>query len=273
MLLILLPALLLLLVPNAKATDNTTLAYVECPDDVQTFTALTEMVFEGRSGPPSDAEETVLRLGLRNVYNTISEENCDSFFRRISNLTMIGMSGMAGGMEMDSNITSVNRMGGMGRLLQQNFTVGTINTTDDVSLVRMSYEVVGTCRGCALTQAGSFDLYDEAFRRLLRGRTLVEERSTRQLTDEEDCQCVNGALPLEPQAPGVRECVDAMNSRFENLEDQQGLFEDLRLADLRQLDLGVHDDNNATTVAAPTTVAVTNAPTMEPTTPSKNIWS
>lgn len=260
----LLPTLLLLLVPSAKANENSTLSYVECPDDVQTFTALTDMIFEGRSGPPSDTEELTLRLGLRNVYNTISEENCDSFFRRISNLTMKGM-GMGGPeIGMASNITSVNRMGG--RSLQQNFTVSNVNTTEDVSLLRMTYEVVGTCRGCALTEGGSFDLYDEAFRRLLRVRTISEESSsTRQLAEEEDCQCLDGALPLEPQAPGVQECVDAMNSRFENLEDQ-GLFEDLRLADLIQLNPGVHDDDN-------TTAAVTAAPTMEPTKPSKNIWS
>lgn len=264
MLRILLPALLLLLATAAEAT-NTTLESVVCPDDVQIFTARTVMVFEGRSEHPSVHEEMTLMGGLQRVYNTIAETSCDSFFRRISNLTMIGMGPMQM-MHVDSNTsetTSVNRGGG--RMLQN--STGNINrtTSGDVPLFRMTYEVVGTCRGCALTESGSFDLYDEAFRRLLRRRTLFEESSTRQLLEEEDCQCVDGALPLEPQAPGVQECVDAMNGRFENLEETQGLFEDLRLTDLIQLDPGVHGDDNATAPSC----APTTAPTMEPTAPIK----
>ena len=175
----------LMLSAGAVLASNDTLVSVSCPDDVKTFEAGTIMVFEGRSELLSPDELVAFHPVFEDVYNTLAETSCDSFFRRIVNLTMVGMK-VIGSSDDSTNVmnmsSSVNR-GGRGRQLQVNST----NSTSEASGFEVTYEVRGTCRGCTLTSAGSFDIYDETFRRMLRQRPATD--SWRDL-QEKDCQCV-----------------------------------------------------------------------------------
>jgi len=71
--------------------------------------------------------------------------------------------------------------------------------------------------------------------------------------DNNDCRCVAGQLPVAPAAPGVQECVDAMNQDLEKVREEQGLFETVALADLVQLE--DQDDSPVSSAAVPTTVS------------------
>jgi hypothetical protein len=259
--------------------DNLTVVEY-CPADLKTFTVVTELVLTSNSSERrlSNEEMLVLEIKLQNVYNQLTVTNCDSYFRRLINFTMLNMDGMDGMDDMDMDMGGMNMsMGGM--TMTMNMTEGddepTNNSTmrrtalrrrqrnlqqsdtmlpEEQSLVNSSslqdpaplsvmYEVTGTCRGCPITQGGTIDLYDEAFRRqLLRAFHTVEERNTQetsvfQISNAiQDCTCLEGTSPDTPYTPGVQECVALMNDELDMIELEQGLFENLRMIDLLQLD-------------------------------------
>ena len=264
--------LLLLVSPPVTAA---TLQTVECPSTLRTFTAVTEMVFEGRTDFLSIPEGNTFTREFVGVYNGLTESSCDRYFRRIGTVKLVNMTNTAGDFmdlkmrqeqaeafrlqqeqqqllnDIDSsNITDTTSNNTGRRRLQD------INGTDvDVPRINMIYEVQGTCRDCPLTRVGSFDLYDETFRRQLertsgssggrrlRIRTRVVSVVERDLQDNstDDCQCVEGALPVKAQAPGVQECVDQMNDIFDTARQDTAtsdlpLYQDIALTQLVQLD-------------------------------------
>jgi hypothetical protein len=231
---------------------NETLVSVPCPSTVTVFTALTEMVLEGRNDLLSAGERAVLSEQFRNIYNGLTTSNCDSYFRRLSNLTMINMTNPEGDM--------VDHSGESRRQLQATEAPLDLNASESRPGINVVYEVTGTCRDCEVTQAGSFELYDEAFRRNLKGGVRLRLLQVTSVTtereleneDENDCTCVEGTLPEQPQAPGVQECVDAMNVAFMAYRMEEGLFQNLNMSDLIQLDDLTGSDIQVNGTFAPT---------------------
>jgi len=287
------------------ASSSTNLQSVTCPTNQFTFTALTEMVLIGRSQLLSVPEGRTLSTKFVSVYNGLTEQNCDAYFRRIAKLQLINMTNDQGELvdadewqaltayfsdnvttSSDAITTTSIEKNAADRSLQSSLVEGGVNSTgtnkfgdDDDEKIRILYQVTGTCRNCPITSGGAFDLYDEAFRRQLLLSRLGDNSdisspyyySTRMLavvekdehhsneTTVDDCQCVEGAEPIEPRAPGVQECVTFMNDqlaivRDETAETERPLYQNLNLFDLIQLDDLTHLANEDTTTTS-TTVA------------------
>ena len=146
-----------------------------------------------------------------------------------------------------------------------------VNTTDIDPDLRITYEVIGTCRDCPVADVGAFELYDDSFRRSLQqhssrqlrqssssssssvrslrgvGVSGISIKTTRVVrirdlklsddNDNADCVCLEGFEPKEPQAPGVQECVSLMNDELPVVAQQTGgLLSNLTLQTLIQLE-------------------------------------
>ncbi|CAB9500134.1 expressed unknown protein [Seminavis robusta] len=259
-------------------TNTSALVDVTCPSTQTIFTALTVMVLEGRSEFLEMEERLALNVEFQRIYNGLTESNCDAYFRRIANLTFIKMTNDLGDELMLPNATSATTGSTTDdgdsnqRLLQARPTDAPldVNASRLGGGVDVTYEITGTCRACPVTRTGAFELYDDSFRRRQRHLvtlgdaqynvrlettlTTITSVTHRELgsehTSNSDCQCVEGALPTEPRAPGVQECVDAMNVKFDNLREKRGLFQGLNMSDLLQLDdlAELDDDTNSSTV-------------------------
>jgi len=162
----------------------------------------------GSFTPTERRELTVL---LKQVYNGLAASKCDAFFRRIQNMIYLpeGLDSLqtttattaaptpsptatTAAAAPTPSPTATTTNGGAWttgthsyrsppgnhhhRSLQDNnsINVNTTSTTDD-DTVQIAYQVVGTCRDCPVTSDGSFELYDDAFRR---HRQLVLTTST-----------------------------------------------------------------------------------------------
>jgi hypothetical protein len=212
------------------------LVSVSCPSTITEFTALTEMVLEGRNDFLTEEEGNALRVKFPNIYNDLTTSNCDSYFRRLSNITMVNATNYLG--EMRAHEES-----GMRKLQVSNVNASSPRNAG----ISMVYEVAGTCRDCPITQTGAFELYDDSLRRNLK-ETLVGQWRLLEITsfttraaqevgqDYSDCICAEGTSPEQPKAPGVQQCVDAMNVAFTEFRMELGLFENLNMSDLIQLD-------------------------------------
>ena len=293
--------LVLAKLPKGTLAAAAALKDVRCPSTQRVFTAVTEMVFTGRSEFFSVPEGNSFTQEFLGVYNGVTQSTCDRYFRRLAKITLVNMTNSQGDfidlemrqeqgedyqfqqdlMElMDSRNsssssardgknntrTTTNNHDNHGRGLQQSVVVNATEGNRRVPSINMIYEATGTCRGCPLTSSGSFELYDDTFRRQLldaeddptssgngsgdrgvriRTRFLrVEDRSLQDAdasTTSEDCQCVQGVLPMEARAPGVQECVDLMNDKFDTLRQETiatdtPLYQNIEMANLIQLD-------------------------------------
>lgn len=205
-------------------------------------------------------ERGLFTVAFKDIYNSLTQRSCDSYFRRITNLAWVNMTNTIGDFVImkgpspsvsDVNNATQNQTSEGTRNLQMRPVQAPtpapevdFNTTSTPG-VNVVYEVTGTCRDCPISRgSGSFQLYDDAFRRALEETSGIKIRvrqlqaqSTRITTvSEEDCQCVEGTSPITPQAPGVQECVDEMNLELETIRGEQGLFSNLSMTDLKQLD-------------------------------------
>lgn len=230
-----------------------TLTPVSCPSNQTTFVSLTEMVLEGRTKLLDKEERKQLTRTFQQIYNSLTQRSCDSYFRRIAQLSWVSMSNQVGDQMIMSNATGLMPME-MPMDMNMNMSdsnsttmrrLQASNYTTEVPEINLVYQVTGTCRNCPVSRKGSFELYDDTFRRRLkesgiRLRQLSSSTVTAatSLLGLDDCRCVQGTAPSEPQPPGVQECVDEMNLQFEALRtDSNGeLFEDIAMTDLLQLD-------------------------------------
>ena len=261
---------------------------VNCSPTKREFTALTEMLLDGRKTLLELAERKMLKSLFMGIYNGLTTRDCDSFHRKILQVNFVQMQNSDNerysyqDMLDNNNVTlSANESQVLEEFFQQadttlqqgNSNNGTtrhrrlqrqtdVNTTAvgppaDVSI---TYEVVGTCRDCPVTETGAFELYDDAFRRALSLTSIANHQPfegvqirlrTRMLrvrelqdgtnnhntnnTNTDDCVCLPGVDPT-PQAPGVAECVDLMNEQLPVVANETGLLQNLSLQTLLQLD-------------------------------------
>ena len=128
------PILLALLLLASQPTSITAaLQPVTCPSNQRTFTAVTEMIFEGRTAFLSIPEGNVLVREFVDVYNGLTQSNCDAYFRRIAKVTLVNMTNSVGGFidltarkeqaaawnalqEMDDDMMMMDDMDGMGNM-------------------------------------------------------------------------------------------------------------------------------------------------------------
>ena len=125
----------------------------------------------------------------------------------------------------------------------------TTSACDDTGSVTMLYNVTGTCRACPVSEAGSFALFDDQFRRSL--QLVLRRLQQPPPIDDTSCVCTaTGQPPTRTQAPRIPELLEDMNQDLDKLRIQQGLFQNIsRIQRLRQLD---------SFPASPTTVSRTS---------------
>jgi len=198
------------------------------------------------------------------------EEDMDSMNNNVPSVGSVSFSmDLRTGGGSDVNSGDDNEDDNERRRLQMRPTNDNLNSTSSgPPTVKMIYTVTGTCRDCPVTDGGSFELYDESFRRRylsdvvatpspsrsgtifgglrnLRVRTRIVSVEDRNLEatddDKSDCQCVEGTEPTVAQAPGVQECVNLMNNvfeakRIETAASARPLYQNIVLTDLVQLD-------------------------------------
>lgn len=308
---------------NNRTTSEgeATLDAVQCSPNKKEFVAETEFILDGSEdiGFLDSAQRQALTTAFLQIYNRLSQQNCDLYFRRLSALDFISMRDpfrnqtiLAGDtdaltfLEIDpptvdgppedapplppvlDEETSVplpplppslpsggGPFGGpfRGRLRRQrnlgttaqgvNGTTTTSTKTTNEQM--MTYNVTGTCRGCPITAAGSFELYDDSFRlrhRNLNLRVRIRMRilqvealppmpllleldeggdappSLLDIDDENnsDCTCQAGLQPSTAQAPKVTELLETINQNLDLLQSEQGIFfPDVRLSNILQL--------------------------------------
>ncbi|CAB9502923.1 expressed unknown protein [Seminavis robusta] len=187
------------------------------------------------------------------------------------------------GDQEDADLNNTRRAARRILQIQNEVSTNTTNSSGDressdyMGSVTVMYQTVGTCRGCPVTDAGSFELYDDAFRRRLATSKDMQMRrinpvqlktrilSTRKLQQDynstdtrPDCRCPEGSIP-RPQAPGVQECIDLMNERIPVVQQELGVLRNSVLVNLIQLDdLSTIDDDNATETESAGTIPDTS---------------
>jgi hypothetical protein len=197
--------LLLVLCPCAfAAVDNSTnITEVECQGNQTQFRAQTELSFVGSNDLLGSMERTVLANAFVGMYNKITTDLCDSFFRRLERLDFVSMTNQLNetvthldtdllGMLDDqapSMITSNRptesappqglprpRPGLFGRRQfvrsLQGSDLHTVNASSENAGVSVAFNVTGTCRNCMTAGSDSFELYDDALRLRVRFRYL-----------------------------------------------------------------------------------------------------
>lgn len=334
---------------NDNDHQNDTVA-VECSATQREFVAATDLTLEGPDEFLDSVQRRLLETALVDLYNQLSQRNCDSYFRRLKSLeltemrlpsqnkTILASDGLAlaflddrrndtpgggllpggeeppppppsedgflpgglgeslpenlpGGLETVVESLPENLPGGMledlplnkpsvpnndnrpnlpgpfGRRTLQEDVNATTSTTYSTEL---SYQVIGTCRDCPLTDSGSFALYDDSFRlrgRLLRMRMRVlEVRSTLPLgggdgegllssnnttlgRNKDDCTCPAGLRPTRPQPPQVAQLLEVVNQRLDRIQQDrpEGGFLSGRLTAIQQVPVPEQESTPGTT--------------------------
>lgn len=184
------------------------------------------------------------------IYNTITTQSCDANFRKMGNLTIVSVEVLGSNSNSEADPK---------RFLQSNQSF--VSETFPAVNMSLTYHVQGRCRNCPVAPGGSFQLYDDVFRRRLGIQSsLVKILNVRELQEDEsiafadDCFCREGLEPVQPQAPGVQECIDAMNIKFDNLAVTDGLFQNISMLNLFQLDDLDHEEDSVTSSSVSATV-------------------
>ena len=204
------------------STTESNVVPVSCPSNQSTFATPLEVVFQSAApsgandvvtsksfelaeeGSPSpstplgDDEQLGLTTVMKNVYNELAEQTCDSYFRRIQSISLLKRR----------------------RRMQQHAD----NSTSTNGGMIYQYKVIGTCRNCPVSPSGSMVLFDAGFRRQLsqeQSRKLSFSGETETTSNTDDCQCVEGQLPDKPKAPRSSDFLEATSVEFNMLRQLQ----------------------------------------------------
>jgi len=192
--------------------------------------------FEGSPNLLESDEIFALETGFSDTYNQFLSEGCDEYFRGIESVRLI---------------PGITR-----RRLQGTATGSATGSSQAVNLqnrVPSVYLVKGKCRNCPISRGGTFNMFDDAFRRmLLQGdeetlRSFFESSQLEAQTAsefvsnlkgfksggasggkqqrelqllEEDCTCPLGASPEGPDAPSSSEFTESYNQKIVELKNQ-----------------------------------------------------
>ncbi|CAB9520924.1 Protein of unknown function (DUF3494) [Seminavis robusta] len=161
---------------------------VDCGGNVTNFQSAVYTGLRVNEGSLDGIEKGDIEQGFRALYNDLSFTGCDGFFRTVTKVELVvgeivGYQGDLRRLQVDGNGT-----------LPSNTTNATAVTEPTVFLV------TGQCRNCPVTRSGSFQLFDDGFRRALSESLEVSPDGgivSRSLFDlpEDSCYCPAGAEP------------------------------------------------------------------------------
>jgi Fe-S cluster biogenesis protein NfuA len=169
---------------------------VECSKDVRQFSSFVSIGLQGDITRLTENEKVVLEQTFQDVFNGISFSRCDSLFRSIVNVTLVAApsSTQLAGRRQLSNNTAFDMN-------------GTSSAQDKFS--EAFVQVSGECRGCEVSESGTFGLFDDAFRRTLRQDTPFRRRIQSQ---NSGCLCPIDTDPVLPSAPTEEEFLTEYNT-------------------------------------------------------------
>ena len=184
-----------------------------CSANIEEFGSAVLVSFVGEPEFLTGPEQFALEESFENVYNELTFANCDGYFRQVESADLFVSDGRR-------------------RQRQRYLQTSSANATS-------SYSVVGTCRDCPISSAGSFSLFDDAFRRRELSITTDKNankdwmeaplRIRRKQQQLDVCTCPDQGLErrlqlqqsdLEPDAPTEEEFLDALNQDIERLVDE-----------------------------------------------------
>lgn len=210
---------------------------VECSDTVNQFASKIAVDLEGSLELLSKREKIALEVAFRDAYNDLSFSRCDSFHRSI--------------LAVDILPTSVQSVGR--RQLQSQSPIFNPNTTT-VTLKKPTtalFSVVGECRNCPVTEAGTFALFDDSIRRSLMSSEAFRKHHVFISADSNidprhlqsklsGCLCPSNLSPDEPDAPTEDEFVVGYDSAVRQL-NQEGLVSVSGVSDIESCERDVRE--------------------------------
>ena len=163
---------------------------VPCSGNISNFTtyAYVDFVFDGSSRPLLAQERQALEKGFMDIYNQLSFVSCDQYFRNILEVSLqteddpdddvelqdrfrhLQQQRSSVSLSFDLNSTALNATS-TNATDDTNALLSTANSTTSSALPNRRtpqvFAVTGQCRGCHLTDAGTFSLFDDTLRRKL----------------------------------------------------------------------------------------------------------
>ena len=132
---------------DAVSVDGVQL--VQCSANLREFASYISVAFDGNEENFDNCEKSLLERGFINTYRFLMGQRCDGFFRTIDDD------------DVKLNIRPM-WMSKRRRDLQ-----GVNATENSVPYGSSFFDVRANCRNCPVTDAGSFNLFNDAFRRLM----------------------------------------------------------------------------------------------------------
>ncbi|CAB9500136.1 expressed unknown protein [Seminavis robusta] len=183
--------------------------------------------------PLSDQAHThasVLESTLQTIYNALSVQQCDSYFRQVLNVSMLGTNQVhtSSTHQVNATRTVVGGPGGFG-ILSNNTRENTQANNNNSSNLPVStansalFQVTGVCRGCRVTPTGSFNLFDDGFRLALGLFPFLDNNATTNATNHTlftpgQCFC---KVPSSQSTLQIHEDNNQHNQTLLNLVNQQ----------------------------------------------------
>ncbi|CAB9511189.1 expressed unknown protein [Seminavis robusta] len=203
---------------------------VACDDDVRIFTsyAFVDLITAGDESSLQESEKQALQDAFRVIYNRLAFLSCDPFFRQVIDATLEEDETVRQRVLQQLQEESDGSYNNNATAFNMTNTTNTTTTTtvpDERSISGSLFSVTGTCRGCPVTSTGSFQLFDDTFRRSLREEYEQSTRSKRlprftpprRNLEEDSCVC-----PVEVQVEqlSINEFVVSYNEELEDLQEQ-----------------------------------------------------
>ena len=199
---------------------------VNCSENVRQFTSFLYADFNlsGRALLPREIQ--AVEEAVKETYNYLAFSSCDSHFRTIQNVSLQAAP-EAGQEEHRRSLTELLQSSNSTFNLTTTTMAPTsnVNTTDDgheETLRGTALRITGECRNCPVTDAGSFALFDQMFRRTLSQMTSAKTGAKRSLflqphyPTNDTCVCPSEA---EPQPMLLDDFVAAFNERLQEDEE------------------------------------------------------
>lgn len=187
---------------------------VQCSANISQFKSQVVVALDGDVGQLTQDEKAALQGAFKESYNALQLQSCDLYHRSI--------------LAVDIVPSSVKASAGARRLQAANATSNVFPRTNAAL-----FQVIGSCRDCPITDAASFDFFDDSFRRTLVDNTLKRRRllfDDRELllqpsatdagTTEGGCICPIDLDPIRPDAPTEDEFRSAFDQAVTLLNKQ-----------------------------------------------------
>jgi len=206
---------------------------VQCSSNISQFKSSVVVALDGNVEGLNNTEKTALEKAFVDSYNDLSLTKCDLYHRNVVAVKIIPASlvgSTAGGrrhLQTVANGTSGVPMIGSTETSQVGSGPANGNTTTSSSPTSnvALYEVIAECRECPVTDSGTFDLFDQGFRRSLLQQSFLKPRfdfQGRKLQNppSSECICPIELEPIEADAPTEDEFLAGYSTAVTQLNEE-----------------------------------------------------